>query len=386
MIRKSRNGERFEVYGRANGKKVYVGTYDSKREAESAERRHVVTQEQIEAGELPPEVDLRRTLKQASDEWLLALDRSKSRSRRPYGEFLHYQVLPTLADVPIAKFTKRTVEEWRDRTLTKYAPSSVNSALGALSSAFAWFVDQQWISANPCHGVALAERAAREHKWIRTRGELERLLGTCPDTLRDMIAISVGTMVRIGELLHLQWDDVNLADRLITIQRGGQAGTTKSGAIRIIPILDTVLPVFQRLALQRGGSALVFPGKKGAVRAQTPVTCAFKAALRRAAMDDTLNWHALRHTGATWWVIGGGDIFRLSKMLGHRDVKVTQKTYAHWAPEAWTQDYHRLAFHTPSEPAKVYEIQRDENGKLAGKRAVPVDARETPVLGLVKSA
>jgi integrase len=388
MIRKIErdDGTRFQVYGRRNGKKVYVGTFDSKREAESAERRHVVTQEQIEAGELPPEVDLRRTLKQATDEWLLALEASKSRSRRPYGEFLHYQVLPTLADVPIAKLTKKMVVEWRDRTLTKYAPNSVNSAIGCLSSACAWFVEQGWLQANPCHGVALAEVTDRQHNWIRTRGELERLLSTCPDILRDMIAISVGTMMRIGELLQLQWDDIDIASRLITVQRGGQGGTTKSGRIRLIPILDGVLPVFKRLALQRGGSALVFPGKAGAVRAQTPVTCAFKSALRRAGMDDSLNWHGLRHTGATWWVIGGGDIFRLSKMLGHRDVKVTQKTYAHWAPEAWTQDYHRLAFHTPSESAKVYEVQFSEDGKLAGKKAVAVDARDTPVFGVVKSS
>lgn len=70
-------------------------------------------------------------------------------------------------------------------------------------------------------------------------------------------------------------------------------------------------------------------------------------------------------------------VFRRSKLMGHADVKITQKTYAHFAPEAWHQGYHRLAFHVPSEPARVFEIVRDHRGKLAGRRSITVDARET---------
>jgi integrase len=379
------DGERFQVYSRAAGKKVYVGTYESRREAVAAERRHVVTQEQIAAGELPPEIDLRRSLKEATDAWLDALKASKSRSHRVYSELLHYQILPTLADVPIAKLAKARIVTWRDATTAKYAATTVNAALGCFSSACSWFVEQQWLASNPCHGVEQAQVLPRAYGWIKTRGELERLLGVCPDELRDMIAIGVGTMLRLDEMLHLHWDDIDLAARLITVQRGRQ-GAPKNGHIRHVPILDSILPVLRRRALARGGSALVFPGKKGAVRTKTPVQVAFKSALRRAGMDTTTRWHDLRHTGASWWVMSGGDIFRLSKLLGHRDVKITQKTYAHLAPEAWQQDYGRLSFHCPSEPAQVYEVRFDDRGKLAGKTARAVDARDTPVLGLSKPA
>lgn len=65
---KGKSGTQWQVYGRRDKKKVYVGTYDSEREAKNAERRFVVTQEQIDAGELPAELDLERTLKQATGE------------------------------------------------------------------------------------------------------------------------------------------------------------------------------------------------------------------------------------------------------------------------------------------------------------------------------
>jgi integrase len=362
-------GTRFQVYGQRNRRKVYVGTYDSRREAEAAERRHVVTQEQIEAGELPPEVDEKRTLKAGTDEWLESLEASKSRSHRAYSEFLKYQILPELGSVAISRINKPMVMRWRDSLATKYAASTVNSALACLSSTFSYFVDRQWVPVNPCHGVKLLEVRDRAYNWIKTRGELERLLSVCTDDLRDMVAIAVGSGLRLDELLHLAWDDVDLASRLLTIQRGRQ-GTVKGGRIRHVPILDSVLPVLQARALKRAGAFYVFPGKAGEVRTRTPVQVAFKSALRRAGLDTKVRWHDLRHTCASWWVLSGGDIFRLSRMLGHASVSITQKTYAHLAPEAWQQDYHRLSFHCPSEPAKVYEIMRDENGKLAGKRAI----------------
>jgi integrase len=218
------------------------------------------------------------------------------------------------------------------------------------------------------------EMKAHAYNWIRTRGELERLLGYCADELRDMIAVAVGTGMRIDELLHLQWDDVDLENRLITVQRGRQ-GLPKGGRIRHVPILDSVLPVLEKRALRRAGGVLVFPGKEGAVRAKSPVQVAFKQALKRAGLDTALRFHDLRHTCASWWVLAGGDIFRLSRMLGHADVRVTQKVYAHLAPEAWEQDYSRIAFHVPDEPGKVYEIARDARGKLAGRRSVTADQR-----------
>ncbi|MCX5741464.1 MAG: site-specific integrase, partial [Proteobacteria bacterium] len=384
MIRKVEraDGARYQVYAQKDGRKVYVGSYASKREAQSADEDHRVTQRKIAAGELPPELDTKRTLKDATDAWFAALKASGSRSLEPYGEFLKYQILPTLGTVPIAALTKKHIVRWRDDLATKgnrkgggYAPTSINSALGCLSSAFSYFVSQEWLTVNPCFGVEQAQVPLRSFNWIKTRPELERLLLTCADDLRDMIAVSVGTAVRIDELLHLQWDDVDLDNRLLTIQRG-RKGPPKNGRIRHVPIVNSMMPVFQRRALQRAGHALVFPGTDGKVRAPPNVTSAYKAALRRAGLDTRLRWHDLRHTAASWWVLGGGDIFRLSRLMGHANVKITQQTYAHLAPEAWQQDYGRLAFHVPSETAKIYEFHR-KNGKMCGKTSIPIDARET---------
>lgn len=95
----------------------------------------------------------------------------------------------------------------------------------------------------------------------------------------------------------------------------------------------------------------------------------YKAALVRAELDRKIRFHDLRHTFASHWVMNGGDIFRLSKALGHKSVLITQRTYAHLAPEAWTQDYQRVAFHLPV-PATVLRFVRGPSG-LAGRKRVP---------------
>ena len=43
-------------------------------------------------------------------------------------------------------------------------------------------------------------------------------------------------------------------------------------------------------------------------------------------------------------MIDGGDIFKLSRMLGHSSVSITEKTYAHLKPDAYETDYGRVRF------------------------------------------
>jgi len=84
---------------------------------------------------------------------------------------------------------------------------------------------------------------------------------------------------------------------------------------------------------------LVFPGEKGKPRTKPGVREPFKQAVARVGLPSSLRFHDLRHTFASHWVLDGGDIFRLSKILGHSSVVVTQKTYAHLIPDAWEQDF-----------------------------------------------
>jgi integrase len=66
----------------------------------------------------------------------------------------------------------------------------------------------------------------------------------------------------------------------------------------------------------------------GSARTSTPGV----AIIRRLPMT-LITPHALRHTFATRWLQAGGDIYKLSKILGHSSVAVTEAHYAHWLKE-----------------------------------------------------
>jgi site-specific recombinase XerD len=68
-------------------------------------------------------------------------------------------------------------------------------------------------------------------------------------------------------------------------------------------------------------------------------------------------FHGTRHTFASHWVMEGGDIFKLQKLLGHKSIQMTQR-YAHLAPEAFSADYGRFRAPKLAASAAVIELPR----------------------------
>ena len=58
------------------------------------------------------------------------------------------------------------------------------------------------------------------------------------------------------------------------------------------------------------------------------------------------------------FLASGGDIFKLSKILGHSSIAITQQVYAHLHPDAFAEDYSRVAFAMPETPGAVLRLQR----------------------------
>jgi site-specific recombinase XerD len=63
-------------------------------------------------------------------------------------------------------------------------------------------------------------------------------------------------------------------------------------------------------------------------------------------------WHALRHTFASHYIMQGGNILVLQKILGHTDVKITA-IYAHLAPEFLGAEMNRIQFKQQDKPPEA---------------------------------
>ena len=129
--------------------------------------------------------------------------------------------------------------------------------------------------------------------------------------------------MRRGEILNLKWPDVDLKNRIITVQE------SKSGKTRTIPIDDTLFGTLRVLSsrLQRG---YVFISPRTGNR-WVDFKKQFHAAVNSAEVED-FRFHDTRHTFASHLVMAGVDIKTVQELLGHTTLTMTMK-YAHLAPD-----------------------------------------------------
>lgn len=341
------DGVRFQVYVKQDGRRHYVGTYGSRREAKDAEEDHRVTKRKIDRGELPPELDTKRTFGAAVKVWLKMLEDSGSASFVDYDQRVTNRVLPKFEHVPLVDIRKNDVIAWRDELGKEVTALTVNTILGTLSSAFAFFIGRDWIEENPCHGVKRLKPDPKVFPWLQSTEAITRLLAELPMKWRTLVAFLVGTGCRLDEALLCHWNDVDLEHRLVTLRK------TKAGKVRRVPLFDSVLAVLKEMKVARGDSASLWPGgSPGKKLAQPSIRKPFKRACERAGLPSELRLHDLRHTFASLFLVDGGDIFKLSRILGHHSVAITERTYAHLKPTAFEADYGRVQFHMPGD-AKV---------------------------------
>ena len=72
------------------------------------------------------------------------------------------------------------------------------------------------------------------------------------------------------------------------------------------------------------GQDRIFPPEPGAKRERQRVDGSFETVLEIAEIED-FRFHDLRHTFASWYMMNGGDLYELAKILGHSNIKMTER-------------------------------------------------------------
>ena len=143
----------------------------------------------------------------------------------------------------------------------------------------------------------------------------------------------MGTGLRRGELCAMKWSWVDI-DNQMMIVKNSASFTTKSGRERSIPLAGVALEILVRLGgdrLSEFDSVILLGADGGPINAQY-LTKRFRHYRRLARLDEGLRFHSLRHTFASRLVENGVDLYRVQRLLGHADQRMTQR-YSHLEPE-----------------------------------------------------
>jgi len=217
-------------------------------------------------------------------------------------------------------------------------PSTVNRELSMLSKAFNIAVKEwEWLKDNPVSKVPKDKENNERDRWLTIDDE-ERILDNCPERLSEIVIFALNTGLRQDELLSLEWSRVNLSDKTILIQK------TKSGKPRTIPLNQITLELLNKKFGEKVRSLqdVVFVNRAGKKMCASKLRKDFKKVLTNAEIED-FKFHDLRHTFATRLAQKGIDIYKIAKLLGHEDIKMTQR-YAHHCPESLRSGVESLEF------------------------------------------
>jgi integrase len=184
-------------------------------------------------------------------------------------------------------------------------------------------------------------KAVPKIKWLKlppstfdflTFEEADRLLVGADAEWLAMITVAQKTGLRLGELLALQWDDVDLVAGRIVVSRSlsyGEITSPKNGKTREIPLGNDVLAALKRHRHLRG--EFVFCKEDGSMLTKGETKHPLWRACRRAGLRR-IGWHVLRHTFASHLVMRGAVLKSVQELMGHSTIKMTER-YAHLSPD-----------------------------------------------------
>lgn len=210
----------------------------------------------------------------------------------------------------------------------KRAPATLNRYLISLAALFTWARKNRVLPRNHESPTRYVDKYSEGRGRVRylSDDERSRLLAACRESawprLYMLVLMAITTGARRGELLGLQWKDVDL-DRGEAILHD-----TKNGDRRVLVLIDQVINELSQFAPTDAhkSQALVFRSR---LRPSQPYASAkvFNEAVAAAGIKN-FRFHDCRHCTASYMAQHGASLLEIADTLGHRQLRMVQR-YAH---------------------------------------------------------
>lgn len=302
------------------------------------------------AARVPTEA-ARMTVGEMLDLWLSAKKDKVALGTHEGRELAAADVREALGGEVAAKLTPLRVARWHEEMARAgAAPSARHHAARALIACLGHAVTLGVLPANPAKPAGVPAAPEREMQVLSPAQTKALLASSVGYVIRPFLCVALGSGIRQGEQLGLQWPDLDLGAGSLSVRRalvrtkgeGLRLKRTKTRAAR----RTVSLPAFavEALRAHREGHRndpptwTVFCGPGGSHRLSASLRKVLRDAIARAnrrhaaAIPDGLHWHDLRHTHASLLLSAGHSIRAVSARLGHTDPAFTLRVYGHLMP------------------------------------------------------
>ncbi len=238
----------------------------------------------------------------------------------------------------LKQITADVVEKYKVKRVHEVSKSTVNRSMTVIKAFLNRAVQLGYLEKNPAQFVKKLKEEQRQIKLLSDE-EVKKLLKACSPRVQQIVTVFLLTGMRLGELAHLRWKDIDFRHNLIHIQNQPD-WTTKSLRPRVVPMHSTVKQILESLPRNKP-QEYIFKTESGRT-----IESYIRAEILRYAQKAGVNANVkmFRSTFASNLVMSGVDIYAVSKILGHHDVKITEKHYAHLTPNFLGQSIMKLPF------------------------------------------
>lgn len=272
---------------------------------------------------------------------ITTVDFYRSITRIIYEYFGEWDIT-AISTTDIRKFFSYLRTDYRSNQGTPLGDVMVRHCYCVLVQVFQFAVEEELIQKSPMDKVHCPKIQKKKVNAL-SETDAARFLAvvpTAPQDFRCMLYLLVTTGIRRGELLALQWGDIDFTNLTIHIQRsvsmseteGLVVGTPKTQAsIRDIPLMPFVcdeLLSYKQATKNTSKEMFAFPANASGTMPKNPgaLTHRVKRFMKSNGLPD-MSPHDLRHTCATLLVSSGADIKSVQEILGHTDASTTLNFY-----------------------------------------------------------
>ena len=261
---------------------------------------------------------------------------------------LHFNnhIKPYFENYLIKQIKPIQLEEWQNKLLAKYKPSTVTKYRSILYSIFDKAFINDIVSFNPLSKIKSPMVIKSKFKKLNDENEeinpfnndeIIKILNSTTGNLYYFIVIMLYTGMRPGEIISLTWKDIDFDKKRIAVDKttvNGKIGNVKTQSsvryVDIIPILEYELKNLYKDS--PNNEYLLLSSHNKPFYSHDIIAKRFKELLVNISIKERKLYN-LRHTFASTMITQGQNILWVSRMLGHKDVSITLKVYARFIKE-----------------------------------------------------
>jgi hypothetical protein len=243
-----------------------------------------------------------------------------------------------LLDQEVTALRRRDIENAViDMRQRKLSPTTIRHTLGFLASVLNDAVDNEIIQGNPALRIKTPKQTGPKLNRNVSDEDLKAALAVArKHTYGFLFRFALGSGLRRGELLALNWSDLDFQKGTVTVRRNivrvGKAEVISQpktqSSCRTVTLPASIVQEALTRKGDKGPDQPVFENSSGGRMGLACASIGIKDLLRSVGLDDQ-TMHSLRHTHASQLVSSGLPLPAITARMGHTDVRTTMGIYAH---------------------------------------------------------